>query len=129
MISLPKIKNALKYGYLITDSRIPQLLSWVISIRAITIYPFIIYRDEPDDRSMNHERIHIIQQREMWVFAFYPLYYWYWLVNRFWYKDSGSEAYYNIPFEREAYHNDENFSYIKTRPRHAWKKYFHPRDD
>ena len=59
-----KILNALKHGYVIKNSKIPQMLSWVISIRAITLYPFIIFRDEPDEHTVNHERIHIQQQKE-----------------------------------------------------------------
>jgi hypothetical protein len=32
-------------------------------------------------------------------------------------------AYYDIPFEKEAYSNAEDLSYLKNRERHAWKKY------
>ena len=123
-----KILNALKYGHVIENSRIPQMLSWVISIRAITLYPFIIFRDEADDVTINHERIHIVQQKELLVLPFYILYVWYWIVNRIKYYDLGPDAYYNLPFEREAYKNHDNFEYLKTRPRFAWTKYFHPRE-
>jgi len=122
-----KILDALKYGHVIKNSWIPQALSWVISIRAITIYPFIIYRDEPDERSVNHERIHIKQQKELLVLPFYVLYIYFWLVNRIWHRDSGKDAYYNIPFEMEAYHNDENMLYLMNRPKHSWKHYYHIR--
>jgi len=33
------------------------------------------------------------------------------------------KAYYNISFEREAYDNEKNLEYLKTRPRWAWIKY------
>jgi len=118
-----KILQALKYGYVIKNSRIPRMLSWVISIRAITLYPFIIYRDEPDERSLNHERIHIMQQRELLVIGFYLLYVWYWLINRIKYHDLGPDAYYNLPFEREAYKNDDILLYLMSRPRYAWRNY------
>ena len=118
-----KILNALKHGHVIKNSKIPQMLSWVISIRAITLYPFIIFRDEPDEHTINHERIHIQQQKELFVLPFYVLYVWYWLVNRVKYHDLGPDAYYNLPFEREAYQNDDNFSYLESRPKHAWKNY------
>lgn len=127
MMVLSKVKNALQYGHVIKNSRIPQLLSWVISIRAITIYPFIFFRDEPDERTVNHERIHIYQQRELWVLPFYILYFGYWLINRIWHRDSGPEAYYHIPFEMEAYHNDDNLLYLLARPRNAWKHYYKTR--
>ena len=123
-----KILNALKHGYVIKNSKIPQMLSWVISIRAITLYPFIIFRDEPDEHTVNHERIHIQQQKELFVLPFYILYVWYWLVNRVKYQDLGPDAYYNLPFEREAYQNDDNFSYLESRPKHAWRNYHLTRD-
>ena len=54
-----------KYGIIIKNSRIPGILSWFINIRAITLYPFIIFADEPDIETINHERIHILQQKEL----------------------------------------------------------------
>lgn len=121
------ILNALKHGHVIQNSRIPQMLSWVISIRAITLYPFIIFRDEADDVTINHERIHIAQQKELFVIPFYIIYVYYWLINRFMYLDNGPDAYYNLPFEREAYANHDNFTYLETRPKQAWRHYFNPR--
>lgn len=121
------ISNALRHGHVIQNSRIPQMLSWVISIRAITLYPFIIFRDEADDVTINHERIHIAQQKELFVIPFYIIYVYYWLVNRFKYQDNGPDAYHNLPFEREAYANDYNFTYLETRPRQAWRHYFNAR--
>jgi len=35
----------------IENSRLPRLLSWFISIHAITIYPFIICRTEMSQRT------------------------------------------------------------------------------
>ena len=53
----------------------------------------------------NHEKIHLVQQRELWVVGFYLLYVWYWLKAKS--KGlTGSEAYYAIPFEKEAYENE-----------------------
>ena len=107
----------------IENSRIPRLLSIFISIHAITIYPFIICRTVLEPRVRSHEFIHIAQQKELWVFGFYFLYVWYWLKNVFWHKMYFSQAYYNIPFEREAYENEDNEIYALTRDRMAWKKY------
>ena len=118
-----KILNTLKYGHVVTNSRIPKLLSWVITIKAITIYPFIIFRDEADEETIRHEKIHIAQQKELFVLPFYILYFGYWLINKLKYKDSGSEAYYNIPFEQEAYKNSGNEFYFLARPKQAWKHY------
>ena len=45
----------------------------------------------------------------------------YWFINLFKYGFN-KHAYYNIPFEREAYSNQDNFSYIKD-GLVDWKKY------
>jgi len=119
-----RIKHALKFGIVIQNSRIPALLSWFITIKAITIYPFIIFRDETDEQTINHERIHIFQQRELLVLPFYILYVWYWLSNKFFHKDDSRLAYYNIPFEVEAYQNDQNLSYLFNRKSFNWWNYF-----
>ena len=71
----------------------------------------------------SHEFIHIAQQKELWIIGFYILYAWHWLKNIFWYKMYPREAYLNIPFEREAYENQDNEVYALTRNRMAWKKW------
>lgn len=70
---------------------------------------------------VNHERIHIIQAEsfKLRYFTFYIVYVWYWVVNLFKYGAKNNIAYYNIPFEREAYDNECNFDYKSTR----WKDY------
>lgn len=107
---------------IIQNSRIPKILSVFISISAITLYPFIISKDEMSEVTVNHELIHIEQQRELWLIGFYFLYVWYWLMG----KISGltnDDAYLNIPFEKEAYSKQYDEDYLKERKKHAWKKY------
>ena len=109
----------------IFNSKIPQLLSIFINIGAITLWPFIIYRYKKEDVSpklVNHETIHIKQQQELFVIGFYVLYVYYWLKNLIKYKNS-STAYYNIPFEVEAYTHDQDLEYLSNRKKHAWKAY------
>ena len=108
-----------KYGIIIKNSRIPALLSWFINIRAITLYPFIIFRDEPDIETINHERIHILQQKELLVIFFYLLYGFFWIKNKL-KGESNLEAYLNIPFEKEAYEKADNPVYILNRNRFSW---------
>ncbi len=108
---------------IIEESRIPKALSWFINISAITLYPFIISKYKMDKQTRTHEMIHIKQQRELWVVGFYALYVWYWLKNIVWHKQSSRDAYYNIPFEREAYENDHVELYPLTRKKWAWKKW------
>ena len=97
-------------------------------IGGITLWPFIILREIYDAsppwrrkaaRIINHESIHIKQQEETLVLAFYIIYVTEWFVKLFFY---GKDAYYNISFEREAYDNDDNLSYLKSRKRFAWIK-------
>ena len=88
----------------------------------ITIFPFIFIRDEGDKTTIRHERIHIEQQRELWLIPFYILYIWYWLKGKL--KGMNSqEAYMNIPFEREAHLKSYDPRYLLKRRKHAWKIY------
>ena len=105
------------------NSKIPAMLSWFISIGAITLYPYIISRGEMDETTLNHEMIHIYQQKELAVIGFYVLDAGYWLKNKIFNKMDSSQAYYNIPFEREAYMNESNPEYLDTRKKMAWREY------
>ena len=69
---------------------------------------------------VNHENIHCIQARSLkgsWL-EFYMLYIFYWIKNLFNIGFS-KKAYYEIPFEREAYQNEWDFNYKTTK----WKNY------
>lgn len=107
---------------IIQNSKIPVYLSIFINIGAITLFPFIISRDEMSDITIRHEMIHIEQQRELLVIFFYVLYVWYWLKG----KVSGmnnDDAYMFIPFEKEAYEKMYDSSYLDDREKYAWRKY------
>ena len=112
----------MKYGIVIKNSKIPQYLSVFIKIYAITLWPFIFFKDEGNEIVLNHERIHIAQQRELLVVFFYLLYVSFWLFNLMKYKDIGL-AYYNIPFEREARAKQGSRYYVINRRHFAWKNY------
>ena len=99
---------------IIKNSRIPKLLSWAINIRAITLFPFIIIKDEGDEVILNHESIHIQQQLELLIVGFYIWYlldYLYLLIK---YRD-GWNAYYGNIFEKEAYGNQGDPDYLSKR--------------
>ena len=107
---------------IIQNSNIPKYLSIFINIYAITLYPFIICREEMDEVVLNHEKIHLAQQKELWIIGFYCLYVYYWLLAK--YKGSTSlSSYLNIPFEREAYENENNMYYLITRKKNSWQRY------
>ena len=74
------------------------------------------------DVDINHEKIHTDQMKYMlWIF-FYLWYVIEWFLKLFIYWNSHT-AYRNISFEREAYANEDNLDYLKTRKLYAWWKY------
>lgn len=107
---------------IIRNSIIPKLASVFIDAYAITLWPFIFIRDEGNQITINHESIHIKQQKELLVLGFYILYVLFWLVGVVKYRNF-QKAYYEIPFEREAYRNQSDWVYLLNRKRHAWIRY------
>ena len=96
-----------------------------LGILGITLYPFIVLRDKTlkqDKRIMNHERIHIRQQKELLVLPFYILYLIEYVIGLIKYK-SKFKAYMNISFEQEAYQHDIDLNYLKDRKMWAWKRF------
>tara|TARA_R110000796_G_scaffold68482_1_gene156954 strand:- start:220 stop:603 length:384 start_codon:yes stop_codon:yes gene_type:complete len=106
------------------NSRVPALLSHIapIDIHAIAIGPFVWCREEMDDVLKNHETIHFHQQLELLFVGQWFLYIMCWLINMVKFRD-GPTAYRMSPFEQEAYDNEANLEYLKTRKLWAWRKY------
>ena len=93
------------------------------SVIGITLAPFGIYvKKEYLSRkaTINHESIHWKQQLEMLIIFFYLWYGIEWFIRIF---INGKDAYYNISFEREAYSNEYDLNYIKSRKHFSWLKY------
>lgn len=99
----------------------------LFKINGITLYPFIIVNDKNNKILINHEKIHIVQQSELYVIPFYFLYFkWYfenrknfkgfYLIKHYW-------SYRNIPFEVEAFSNQSNLDYLRTRKPKSYRKY------
>lgn len=78
------------------------------------------YKNLLTDKVINHEKIHTAQMKELLYVFFYILYLLEWVVRLLKQKN----AYRNISFEREAYDNENNFEYLKTRKHFTWRKYF-----
>jgi len=92
--------------------------------QAITLYPFVIVnRKDIGDRIINHEKIHLRQQLELLILPFYIIYLSEFLIH-FISCRNFDLAYRSISFEREAYCNDTNFNYIKTRKLFQGFRYF-----
>ena len=107
---------------IIRNSIVPRLLSVFISAYAVAIYPWIFIRDEGNEVVINHERIHLHQQKELLLIGFYFLYVMFWLIGLVRYR-SFFTAYYEIPFEREARANEGDWVYTLNRKRWAWRHY------
>jgi hypothetical protein len=84
------------------------------SYDAIAFYPFLIYKgDYPPESLINHERIHLFQQKELLIIGFYFLYLLFWIIY----------GYANNPFEREAQANQNDDKYFERRNKYEWKRY------
>ena len=99
-----------------------KLVSVVIDVYAITLFPFIISKEPMSPETLNHETIHIKQQAELLVVFFYLLYVAYYFIGLVKYRDK-QKAYYMIPFEQEAYEYDNQLDYLETRKPYSWTKY------
>lgn len=84
-------------------------------IRGLAFFPFIFVPTTTviDDELINHERIHLRQQLELGIILFYI---WY-LIALY------RVGYMNISFEREAYANDSDLTYLKKRRIFSFWKY------
>ena len=99
---------------------------------AITLFNHIIFKGTKEyveellqthygKTIVNHERIHVIQGETLGWLKFYILYLYYYIENRR-QGYSHNVAYHRIPFEAEAFANEENFSYSDTH----WESYIYP---
>jgi hypothetical protein len=92
------------------------------SFYAINLFGILFAKGPCDAVTINHESIHTAQIRE-WAFVpFYLIYIIEWLWRWIQYRD-WITAYYNISFEREAYANQTDLSYLKKRRHYASRKY------
>lgn len=84
--------------------------------KAINLFGIIFARKGSDisEQTIRHEKIHTRQMLELLVVGFYIWYIIEWLIKWAIYRD-WFVAYRNISFEREAYLNDKNVKYLKTR--------------
>lgn len=81
----------------------------------------ILVNKKTNTEAINHESIHIVQQRELLVVFWYLLYVlmflWEWFkIFKFW------KAYRNIILEKEAYAHEKDNDYLKKRRFFAWVK-------
>lgn len=76
-----------------------------------------------NDAEKNHELIHTRQMLEMLIIFFYLSYFAEWIIRLCQYQNR-LKAYMNISYEREAYSNMSDSSYLKKRKLFAFRKYY-----
>lgn len=117
--------------------------------KAMALYFWIFVRNSCKGRftaiDSNHEYIHIEQQMELsvvglvltialflvglswWSLLALPIYLWWYILEYLIripiYGFSTNKAYKGISFEKEAYANETNLDYLRTRKRFCWLKY------
>ena len=110
-----------KFPIIYEDSRVPVWLSKVspINIGAISLVFFVFARGKMTPRTRRHETIHFKQWMELGIVGFALLYILSYLYNLIKFRN-GEQAYRMIIFEREAYLNEDDTSYLETRRPYAW---------
>ncbi|WP_104734587.1 hypothetical protein [Hanstruepera ponticola] len=91
----------------------------------ITIFPFVFlkYRSSKKDNVLvNHEKIHLKQQLEILILPFFIWYLIEFIIRLLQYK-KWRLAYQNISFEREAYTNEKDLDYLKSRSFFSFIRY------
>jgi hypothetical protein len=115
----------MKLPLIYENSKIPYYLSYFapINIWAISFGIWIICRGKLSEKLLRHEMIHYKQQLELAFVGQWLLYLLFHVINLTKFKGNGKKAYFENPFEREAYQNDQDPNYLKNRPKFAWVKY------
>lgn len=100
-----KAPRFLKYaGFILTGTK---------TANGLCLFNLLIYKDKLTPELINHETIHWQQYKELFILGFIILYYYYHFTVGYW----------NNPLEKEAYANDHNLNYLKTRKPYSWKHY------
>lgn len=84
----------------------------------VTVFPFMFLKYKALKSNViliNHEKIHLKQQLELLIAPFFIFYTCEFLIRLMQYRN-WNLAYRNISFEREAYRNEKDLNYLKSRP-------------
>ena len=108
----------------IENSRLPVWLSKIVPINVWAFsFAFLVFcRGELSDKTKRHEAIHYQQQLEMLFLGQWICYGICWLIGYAKYKD-GKKAYYQNPFEQQAYDLDDLEHALELRRFWGWTKY------
>lgn len=91
--------------------------------KAINLFGYVFHRKELNSVDLNHEKIHSIQQRELWYIGFFLIYGFHYVWNLFKYWNF-YKAYENVCFEREAYEFESVDDYLNFRHKQSWIWYW-----
>jgi hypothetical protein len=102
----------------VVSRRAIRFFEWLLNsegIRGLAFFPFIFVNDasDIDEVLINHENIHLRQQLELGIIPFYV---WY-LIALY------RVGYMEISFEKEAYANERDLTYLQNRRIFAFKEY------
>ena len=89
--------------------------------KCINLFGILFCRRQLNEIDINHETIHTKQMQELLYIFFYLWYVIEYLVKLIIYRNT-KLAYRNISFEREAYSNQSNLSYLNRRKHYSWFK-------
>lgn len=91
----------------------------------MALYPFVLVKKiefKNDLVMMNHERIHLQQQKELLLAGFYIWYLLNYFLNILKYRNH-DKAYRNIIFEKEAFNCEKDLNYLQRRKIFSFWKY------
>lgn len=88
----------------------------------MNLFGILFAKSVPSIRTLNHEKIHTAQMKELLYIGFYLWYIIEWLIKLVYYRNN-YKAYKNISFEREAYENEHNFNYLKERRHYGFQRF------
>ena len=109
---------------IIKSKTLVKIFSFNFAI-AMALFPFILINKECHRTNkilINHEKIHLKQQLELFIIFFYLWYVIEYLVRFIKYRNRRL-TYENISFEKEAFQNEENLNYLNERILFAFWKY------
>lgn len=97
-----------------------RIIKWISRLlggnaAAVALFPFIFVASDVKvtDTLINHEKIHLRQQLELLII---PFYIWYLIEHN-------RKGYWNVSFEKEAYANEHDLTYLKKRRIFAFRRY------
>jgi hypothetical protein len=90
---------------------------------AINLFGTLFAKGPCDAVTINHEKIHTAQIKELGYVFFYLIYTIEWFIRIIQYRGY-VKGYYNISFEREAYANQYNLTYLQSRKLFSFRHYY-----